>query len=234
MPDPGARIRRHGLRARLLHGLNAAAILVLLGTGLAIGDRFPEALVDLAGGHEALNDVHQWLGLAFAAAVLLAILVLARPAWRLLRELGRIRLRHLAWAVAFLRHLLRPSRHPAPAHEGDLDPAERLVLLVLVVASVLACLTGIWIYFSPAAPRWVFILMIRTHIWSAWVILGALAVHVLAGLGILPTHRGILRTMFGDGTLPTRTALRLWPAWTRREAAAQAATGERSRSNRQA
>lgn len=212
-----ARIRRHGLRTRILHGLNAAALLTLLVTGLAIGERLPDAVVEALGGHEALNDVHQWLGLAFAAAAALLTLLLARPALRLLRELGRMHLRHLAWALAFLRHSLSPARHAPPAHDGDLDPVERPVLAVLLLTTVLVAASGIYLYFLPPGPRWVFLVIIRMHIWGAWLLLAALALHVFAGLGVLPTHRGIARAMFGDGTLPLATARRLWPGWTRRQ-----------------
>ncbi|WP_306582420.1 hypothetical protein [Dokdonella sp.] len=73
-----------------------------------------------------------------------------------------------------------------------------------------------YLYVTPDWPRRMFIVAIRTHIYAAWALIVALAIHVAARLGLLPTHGGILRGMFGDGTLPLATARRLWPEWTRR------------------
>lgn len=211
------RILRHGLRTRLLHAANALVVVALLASGLAIGDRLPEDWVEALGGHEPLSAFHEWLGLGFDVAAVLVLLFLARPAAKLLREFGRIGLRDLAWMACFLRHALAPSRHAAPAHDGDLDPAERIVLVILLLAIALLGLTGVYLYFAPPLPRQVFAWVMRTHIAAGWTAIGALAIHVFAGLGLLPTHRGLLNAMFGNGTLPLAAARRLWPAWVDRQ-----------------
>jgi hypothetical protein len=89
-----------------------------------------------------------------------------------------------------------------------------LVLSTLLCATTLVGTSGIYLFFLPNGPRWAFLLIIRTHIYGSWTMVAALFLHVFAGLGILRTHRGLLRTMFGDGTPPVRTARTLWPAWT--------------------
>ncbi|MCZ2104613.1 MAG: hypothetical protein LC137_09550 [Burkholderiales bacterium] len=70
------------------------------------------------------------------------------------------------------------------------------------------------LYFAPAHWRWVFVVAVRAHALAGGVLMLALLVHAIAGLGVLPTHRGVARSMFGDGTVPLATARRLWPGWT--------------------
>lgn len=206
----------------MLHGLNAAVLLVLVATGLAIGDFVAPWLVARFGGHDVLDDVHQDLGLAFVAAVVLAGCVGWRAARTLACRLCRFRATERAWPLAFARHALAPSRHPPAEHAGAFDPAERVVLGVVLLAVVIAGASGVYLYFLPVAPRWVFLVAIRAHVYSAWVLIVALGIHIVAGLGVLPTHRGIARAMFGDGTVPLATARRLWPGWTRRRSGAGA------------
>ncbi len=213
----GARIARHGALARVLHALNATIVLLLLFSGLALGDRLPEAWVDALGGHEAFSDLHEWLGLAFVVASALLIGALSRHSAALVRRLAEWRRGDLGWPLAFARHLLRSQRTDAPRHSGYFDPLERLVLIIVLATLVLAGLSGVYLYWSPDAPRWAFVVFIRSHIYAGWVLLGALGLHIFAGLGVLPTHRGILGVMFGDGSLPQATARRLWPGWTERK-----------------
>lgn len=210
------RIYRHGRHARWLHGTNAATMLVLLATGLALGDWLPAALVAVLGGHGVVDGVHQWLGLVFVAAA-----IVLSGVWRvrlrfLLGQLSRWRRHDARWPFACLRHALAPLRTPVPWHAGYFDPLERAVLTIMLAAVVVAGASGVYLYWLPNAPTWVFIVAIRAHVVAAWVVIAALACHLLAGLGVLPTHRGLLRAMFGDGTLPLATARRLWPGWAAR------------------
>lgn len=216
------RLPRHGLRARVLHALNALALLVLLASGLALGDWLPAPLVNAVGGHEAIDGVHQNLGLAFVGAAILASLCFWKSTGWLLRELTRRRRGELRWVWDYLRHLLAPRHHAAPDHAGYFDPLERHVLALLLLAVVITGMSGVYLWWLPPAPTWLFIVMIRAHVAAAWGTLALLAVHVTAGLGVLPSHRGIARSMFGDGSVPLATARRLWPAWAARAASTPA------------
>lgn len=217
MPSKGAsRIQRQSRLARLLHGVNAVTLLILVATGLALGDRLATPIVAAMGGHMTVNSLHRLLGLVFAVAAVLAIAAFHSQARSLVRDLAHFRLRELSWPVTFLRQLLSPSKHPEVFHAGRFDPVERAVLMLLLCATAVVSISGVYLYFLPDAPRWVMLFAIRTHIYGAWTIIGASGLHLLAGSGILPSHRGIFRTMFGDGTLPVATAERLWPDWTRK------------------
>lgn len=208
-----ARVLRHGLRTRVLHALNALALLVLLASGLALGDWLPASIVAVVGGHDAIDGVHRWLGLAFVGAAILACTWWRAPARWLARQLTCWHRREWRWPLDYLRHALAPARRHAPFHNGYFDPLERLVLSLLLLAVIVAGVTGVYLYWLPPAPLWVFLVMIRAHVGAAWAAIALLCIHIIAGLGVLPSHCGIARAMFGDGTVPETTARRLWPGW---------------------
>ncbi|MBW7931087.1 MAG: cytochrome b/b6 domain-containing protein [Gammaproteobacteria bacterium] len=207
------RIHRHGRWPRWLHGANALAMLLLIGSGLAIGGRLPASWTALLGGHERLNALHQGLGLALVLAVALLMLVVRGDSCRLLRELLHLHWRELRWPLELLRHAVRPGHHAPPAHDGRLDPLQRLVMLLLLLSAAIVGVAGVGLLLAVDAPRGLLALLVRTHVYVSWLMLGVLALHVLAGSGILSTHRGIARSMFGDGTVPVALAERLWPGW---------------------
>lgn len=213
MGGGAGRIRRHGRWPRWLHGANALAMLLLIGSGLAIGERLPTSWTAMLGGHERLNALHQGLGLALVPAIALLMLLARGGTCRLLRELLHLHRHELRWPLELLRHAARPGHHAAPAHDGRLDPLQRLVMLLLLLSAAIVGVAGMGLFLAADAPRWLLALLIRTHVYVSWLMLGVLALHVLAGSGILPTHRGIARSMFGDGTVSLALAERLWPGW---------------------
>ncbi len=215
-PNPPA-LLRHGLLTRWLHGLNALAILVLLVTGLALGDRFSDYFVASIGGHETLNDAHQWLGIALAAALLVIALGLRRSVIALLRETWRCDRPGGRWLFAFIRYSRQPEHQQPPFHDGRFDPAQRVVFAGLLLGLALITLSGILICALPDMGRIGFMWTIRTHLAGAWLLLACLTLHVIAGLGLPRTHRGLLRTMFGDGRVRLPLAQVLWPGWAARQ-----------------
>src|SRR5512145_555262 len=73
-----------GTVRRALHAAHALASLLLVGTGALI--HWPELRAELLGGYGlALAALHEWTGLAFIAAPLLALALAARPLARDLR-----------------------------------------------------------------------------------------------------------------------------------------------------
>lgn len=218
-----ATLARHGLPVRLLHAVNALAVLVLLATGAALDGRLGAGA--LLGGHAALHAAHQKLGLLFVIAWLL--LAAWRPGAfaRLLGQVLHYRRGDASWPLAFLRFCFRPDCHAAPFHDGRFDPAQRLVFLALIATALLASASGIYLYLAPplgpAALAWA----IRLHMAAVWLLMGGLGLHIVAGAGVLPTHRGLARAMFGNGRVPAALAQVLWPAWAGRAAAKEAAAG---------
>jgi cytochrome b subunit of formate dehydrogenase len=200
------RIQRHGSAVRVAHGVNAVAVIALIATGLALGDQLPATLVATLGGHAVANEIHRLGGVAFTIASLLTIGLFHSPTRDLMRDLVRFRWDERRWPQTFLKCILSPNHERTAFHGGRFDPAQRLIVLLLLCSTALVAATGIYLYILPIAPQWVFLIAII-----------AVCLHVFAGLGVLHTHHGLLGAMFGDGTVPIRTALTLWPAWTQEE-----------------
>lgn len=208
-----SRVLRHTLAARLGHGAAAFSVALLLLTGYALAEVLPQQVTGWLGGHAVVSGVHDVWGLGFAAAAVVLLATRWRASCRWLGRLCRVRRQDFIWLRDFLRNL-SGAHEPGAWHAERLDPLQRWVLaLVLVMLSVMT-VSGLCLYLAPPEWRWVFVVAVRAHIYANEVLLAALAVHVLAGLGILPTHRGIWRSMFGDGAVPLATARRLWPGWT--------------------
>ncbi len=212
-----ATLARHSLRARVLHSLNAFVIAVLLITGLTLGDIFANSVVTLLGGHLAVNSVHRQLGIIFATALALLVLLLPGRVRCLLHDTTHFKRDDLSWPLDFLRFYLRPARHPVPFHDGRFDPLQRVIFAGIIGSVVLACVSGVYIYLAPPLRQFLLVYMIRTHIVTSWLMIGFLCAHILAGSGLLRTHRGIVTAMFGDGRVAVGLANNLWPGWTRRQ-----------------
>ncbi len=210
-------LARHGLRARALHSLNALVIAVLLVTGLALGDIFANSVVTLLGGHLAVNSVHRQLGMIFVTALALLMLLLPGRVRCLLHDTTHFKRDELSWPLDFLRFYLWPARHPVPFHEGRFDPLQRVIFAGIIGSVVLACVSGVYIYLAPPLRQFLLAYSIRTHIVTSWLLIGFLCAHILAGSGLLRTHRGIATAMFGDGRVAVGLANNLWPGWTRRQ-----------------
>lgn len=115
------------------------------------------------------------------------------------------------------RPLLAPGRHAAPRCEGCFDPAQRLAFIGILATMLLAGASGTYLYvWSPQMPGagWIGG-VITVHAASTRVLMGLSGIHILAGSGLLWTHRGLLRAMFGEGRIRYALADRLWPAWAR-------------------
>lgn len=100
-----------------------------------------------------------------------------------------------------------------------MHPAQRLILAATLLSTTLLTVTGGVLYLAPDGPRPLLAWMIRLHVAGAVALCAALAVHITVGSGLLPSHRGIARVMFGDGRVPVTLARRLWPGWTTRQLA---------------
>lgn len=217
-------LRRHGRGVRALHLVDAVVVIVLLVTGIALGGLIPDSAVAWLGGHERVDSVHQVLGVAFAAALILLAIALPRRVGRLIRDAARFRRGDGHWVPGYVRHLIAPASHTVPFHDGRFDPAQRVVFIGILVTLAVALGTGLYLYFwSPSWPLGQMSLgyAIRIHIVAAWLLIACLCLHIAAGLGVPRTHRGLVRAMFGNGTVPESVARTLWPGWADRQTAAQ-------------
>ena len=212
-----ATLARHSFAARVLHALNALVIIVLLVTGLALGDLLVGRMVLLLGGHSTVNATHQFLGLAFVSAWTALLLALPGGLGRLLRDTVYFRRRELRWPLDFLRFSLWPRRYPAPFHDGRLDPAQRVIMIGIFAAVALVSISGVYVYLTPPFGRMMLANAIRLHIAAAWLLIGCVCIHIAVGSGLLRTHRGLVTAMFGNGRVAATLARTLWPGWARRQ-----------------
>lgn len=213
-----ATLARHSFAARVLHALHALLIIVLLVTGLALGDFLAGRMALLLGGHSAVNVTHQLLGLAFVIAWTALLLVLPGALGRLLRDTVYFRRRELRWPLDFLRFSLWPRRYPVPFHDGRLDPAQRVIFIGIIAAVALVSISGVYLYLAPPFGRLMLANAIRLHVAAAWLLIGCVCIHVAAGSGLLRTHRGLVTAMFGNGRVAVTLARALWPGWARHQA----------------
>lgn len=214
------RLLRHGRGTRIAHAINAVTVIVLLVTGLALGDRLTDGIEALLGGHLVINGTHRLLGLGFAAAVVLVPLGARQRVTGLIRDTLIFRSGDGRWFPAFLKFYWHHGRGQAPFHDGRFDPAQRIAFLGILTCCALLAASGVYMYWLPDWGRTLFVIVINTHVYAAWVLIVLLMLHVTAGLGLPRTHRGLARAMFGDGKVPARLARKLWPGWTRRQALA--------------
>jgi len=215
VPAPDDLLLRHGPGVRLVHAIDALAVLVLSVTGLAVSGDLPPAWSGWLGGHERLNATHQLLGIWFVGIALLWSLARLPVTWRFLRRIFRFGRDDARWLPRYVLHLATPLRHAPPRCDGYFDPGQRLAFIGILATMLLAGASGTYLYaWSPQMPGAAWIgPMIRLHIASTWLLMALLTVHILAGSGLLWTHRGLARTMFGDGRVTPALAERLWPDW---------------------
>ena len=217
MGGHGSTVLRHAGVVRLAHLAWAIASGWLIASGLGIHERLPAWAIHLLGGHVVLVTWHGYVGNVLGLMLLLAPFFLHRKLGRLLGAIVQFHRADAAWPLALLRSLLHPrQKHFLPWHSGRFDPAQRVVFLVLVSSFALLVITGLAFNVIPTHIRLLFAWTVRIHLAAAWVCIGAVGVHVVAGTGLLPTHRGVARAMFGDGRVQTELARRLWPGWTAR------------------
>ena len=219
MSEQPPTVLRHSGGVRLAHLLLAVTIGWLILSGLGIHEILSARLVHMLGGHVLLVGSHRWLGYALAAALLLTLIFLWQRVREFLSAILSLHRSDAAWLPGLVHSLVRPRRNTLPWHDGRFDPAQRLVFVVLIGSLALLVVTGVAINFIPLSLRMVFAWTLRTHLASAWVFIATVSVHIFAGLGVLPTHRGVTRAMFGDGRIKTELGLRLWPGWTARNLA---------------
>ena len=187
-------------------------------SGLGIHETLTAGAIHILGGHVLLVTSHRWLGYALGVVLLLTLIFRRHRLRAFLRAILSFHRSDVAWLPALVRSLVHPRRATLPWHDGRFDPIQRLVFLILVGSLTLLVITGVAINFIDArSARMVFAWTLRIHLATAWVFIAAASVHIFAGIGLLPTHRGVTRAMFGDGHVKVELSRRLWPGWTDRQ-----------------
>lgn len=210
-------VLRHGKGVRLAHLGFSVLIGVMVVSGLGVGEYLPAQMATALGGHVLLVTLHHLLGHALELLLLIAVYF----GWERLREwfsaVVRFERFELGWPLAFLRFMLHPRRSRPPWHNGRFDPVQRVTFLVLGSSLLVVVVTGLAFNFVPSNARLLFAWTLRIHIVAAVALIISVCMHVFAGSGVLPSHRGVARAMFGDGRVRIAVGTRLWPGWTARQ-----------------
>lgn len=211
-------IRRHRRSTVAAHALLAASMLALAVTGLMIDADASSRLVAMLGGHERMVTWHRWVGIAATAALAATIVVAPGNIARLITHAVRFRRADFAWVKTAARAVARPNAYRLGFHDGRFDPMQRVVFIAMGLSLFLLAATGVAISLAPRHMAALVGASVRIHDAASWLFLVAIISHIVAGSGILPTHRGAARAMI-DGRVRQGTADRLWPAWTKRRGA---------------
>jgi cytochrome b subunit of formate dehydrogenase len=213
------RVLRNGPGARRFHSGVYLITGFLMFSGLSLLGEGAPGLEALLGGHVAAAHWHRWIGFALIGLALLVMAFRPRASSRFLGNSVRFRRSEIAWFTTYPRFVLRPSRHSPARHDGHFDPGQRVMNVVIVLSFVVLSATGILLSFPQAFTPTAFAWSLRVHKFATWVLIAAVAGHVLVATGVLRAYRGVWRAMHRDGRVPAPLAHRLWPAWAEREVA---------------
>jgi cytochrome b subunit of formate dehydrogenase len=194
------------------------AVIALVFSGLGLAGLMPDPVTSLLGGHVWFDTMHRLFGLIFSAALMLVSLLVPARTRGLLSDVSGFRRSEVRWPLAFLRFSFHPRQSRPPHHDGRFDPVQRVVFLGLGGSLILLVGSGIVLYFASPYARLILVWAVRVHVFATVVLIVCVCIHILAGSGLLPTHRGVARSMFGNGRVRLSLARRLWPGWARRQA----------------
>jgi cytochrome b subunit of formate dehydrogenase len=140
-----------GIR-QALHHIYTLVSLVLIATGLLLAE--PDLRARLVGGYgRQILDLHLWAGWVFLGVPLLALVLAARP---LLRDLWR---------------RLGPP---------DGITWRKIHIVFSLVTGIVFAATGVLLWLNPRLPLAVIDVMLEIHEVFMWLMIVALAVHLVA------------------------------------------------------
>ncbi|MBN9151164.1 MAG: cytochrome b/b6 domain-containing protein [Micrococcales bacterium] len=196
----------------------AILIIALVVSGFGLAGLMPDPVASLLGGHLVFDTTHTLFGFVFSIALMLLPPLMPTRTRCLVRDVTDFHRPDIHWPLAFLRFSLHPERRRPAHHKGRFDPAQRVIFLGLGISLVLLVVSGLVLSLIPPSARVLLAWAVRIHIFATVMLLVCASIHVLAGSGLLPTHRGVTRAMFGSGRVRLSLARRLWPQWARIEA----------------
>ncbi len=183
-PPTGTRspryVRRFSRTERAIHWIHAAAFFVLLGSGLVLYLPF---LSEAVGRRPLVKDVHLYTAAAWAAALLLVVLVGDR------RGVRRT-IRELEYFDTDDRRWLRGRRSP----QGRFNAGQKLNAAATAALAFLFGLSGLLLWLGERDTTFRFASTVLVHDWLTFVSVALLAGHLYLAV-IHPKTRHALRGM---------------------------------------
>lgn len=178
-------IERYSLFERLVHGLATVAFVYLLVTGLALFTPLLYWLAALVGGGGVARAWHPWMGLVYAA-----VLVVMYGLWR--RDM-RLSALDRAWSRA-LKHYIRNEDAQVPP-AGRFNAGQKQFFWGMLGAGALLLVSGVvlwiphWVY-----PRWRLLgeIALVLHVVAALASIGLFILHVYMGTAVVRGSLGAI------------------------------------------
>ena len=186
-----SRVERYAFRERLVHGVAGLSYLYLLLTGLAFWTPALYWLALILGGGYLSRVLHPWIGLAFAAAVL----VMAAGWWRDMRTTAEDR----KWRLAVGRYIRNEDAGLPPA--GRFNYGQKILFWIMFWGGLALLASGLVMWFVASVPWELQVLRLLAplvHAVAALVTIGGFIVHVSLGIAVVPG--GLHAIIHGDVT----------------------------------
>ncbi len=177
---PVARIQRFTLTERALHWMHASAFFALLATGLIL---YLPALSTLVSRRNLVKNVHIWVAVAWAVALVVIVVVGNRK--RLAEDW-----REIETIDSDDRRWLRGRRAP----QGRFNAGQKINALLTVAFALLFALSGFFLWLGERDHRFIFAGTGTVHDVLTFLSVGLLVGHLYLAL-IHPSTRHALRGM---------------------------------------
>jgi formate dehydrogenase subunit gamma len=197
-----ARIVRYAFRERLTHAVAGLSFVYLLLTGLAFWTPALYWIAIVLGGGFLSRVLHPWVGLVFAAAVV----VMAGAWWGDMR----ITADDKQWRRAMGRYIRNEDAGSVLA-VGRFNYGQKLLFWVMLWAGLVLLVSGLVMWFVPVGSMGLRTVAPLVHAIAALVTIGAFIVHVYMGIAVVPG--GLHAIIHGD--VSETWARHHHPAWRR-------------------
>ena len=174
------RLLRFTRTERTLHWVHASAFLILLTTGLAL---YLPSLAELVGRRPLLKNIHVYTAVAWAAAIVLVVLLGDRRSLRrTIHEIDSFDLDDRDWL----------RRRKAP--QGRLNAGQKLNAAITAAFAILFAVTGMLLWLGERDTRFRFAQTILIHDWLTQISLVLFLGHLYLAV-IHPSTRHALNGM---------------------------------------
>ena len=192
---------RYAFGERLIHAVTGLSYVYLLLTGLAFWTPALYWIAIMLGGGFLSRILHPWVGLVFAAAVL----VMAVGWWGDMR----ITADDKRWRRAMSRYIRNDDANVPAA--GRFNYGQKMLFWVMLWAGLVLLGSGLVMWFVPVGSMPLRSVAPLVHAIAALVTIGAFIVHIYMGIAVVPG--GLHAIIHGD--VSEAWARHHHPAWRR-------------------
>ena len=201
-PVPAGHVLRYNFKERLTHWIAAGSYLYLLLTGLAFWSPWCFWIAAMLGGGQVSRMLHPWMGLIFAASVVVMYVMWAS-------HMG-VDETDKKWFSSVGYYVQNEDEKMPPA--GRYNAGQKSLFWGFVVCMVLLLLSGLVLWFTESIPwnlRYLRYAAVLVHASAALLTIGLFLLHIYMGVF---AERGALDSMV-HGDVPLNFVKRYHPGW---------------------